>query len=238
MKRMLAALLCLLLCLAAAVPALAAQGYEWTADDYIWTMRSKRVNGVPIGDAIEYAYPNAEWEAFSTGGDIYGCCSGGAEGDSFSFFVRFLNEFSFEFTGCERNGVEQENPSQLTLEALQAYAEDHGCDACAGLGYTDACMNCAGSGFAFGKQCLACGGSGRYLCKTCRGYGVMTNDYTRACPFCDGSGEWGACPTCGGSIYVLQNGMLLMCSDCLGSGVDTCPYCSAGGIATGYLVNS
>ena len=62
------------------------------------------------------------------------------------------------------------------------------CDVCAGLGYTDACMNCAGSGFAFGKQCLACGGSGRYLCKTCRGFGVMTNDYTRACPFCDGSG--------------------------------------------------
>ena len=60
--------------------------------------------------------------------------------------MRFLDEFSFEFTGCERNGVEQENPSQLTLEALQAYAEDHGCDACAGLGYTDACMNCAGSG--------------------------------------------------------------------------------------------
>ena len=127
-------LLCLLFCLAAAAPALAAQDYEWTADDYVWTMRSKRVNGVPIGDAIEYAYPNAEWEAFSTGGDIYGCCSGGAEGDSFSFFVRFLNEFSFEFTGCERNGVEQENPSQLTLEALQAYAEDHSCDACAGLG--------------------------------------------------------------------------------------------------------
>ena len=128
--------------------------------------------------------------------------------------------------------------AKMGEDDLLIITADHGCDPCAGLGYTDACMNCAGSGFAFGKQCLACGGSGRYLCKTCRGYGVMTNDYTRACPFCDGSGEWGACPTCGGSIYVLQNGMLLMCSDCLGSGVDACPYCSAGGIAMGYLVNS
>ena len=44
MKRMLTMLLCLLCCLAAAAPALAAQDYEWTADDYVWTMRSKRVN--------------------------------------------------------------------------------------------------------------------------------------------------------------------------------------------------
>ena len=64
----------------------------------------------------------------------------------------------------------------------------------------------------------------------------MTRDYTRTCPFCDGTGEDGACPTCGGSIYVLQSGMLLLCPDCTGSGVATCPVCSPGGIALGYLM--
>ena len=238
MKRALATLLCLLACMAVATPAMAAQDYRWTADDYIWTMRSKRVNGVPIGDAIEYAFANVGWSVMTDGTDVYGACEGGAPGDGFSLLVRFTSEFSFEFVTCQRDGREQENPSQLTLEALQAYAQDHRCAACGGLGYTDACMNCAGSGSAFGKQCLACGGSGRYLCKTCRGFGVMTRDYTRTCPFCDGTGEDGACPTCGGSIYVLQSGMLLLCPDCTGSGVATCPVCSPGGIALGYLMGS
>ena len=238
MKRRLAALLCLLFCLAYTAPALAAQDYEWTADDYIWTMRSKRVNGVPIGDAIEAAFANVEWSVATDGTDVYGVCEGGAPGDDFSLLVRFTSEFSFEFVSCQRNGRELENSSQLTLEALQTYAQNHRCDACAGLGYTDACMNCAGSGFAFGKQCLACGGSGRYLCKACRGFGVMTSDYTRACPFCDGTGASGACSTCGGNLYVLQSGMLLLCPDCTGSGVTTCSVCSPAGIALGYLVNS
>ena len=38
-----------------------------TADDYIWTMRSKRVNGVPIGDAIEDAFANVEWSVMTDG---------------------------------------------------------------------------------------------------------------------------------------------------------------------------
>ena len=238
MKRMLATLLCLLLCLASAAPVLAAQDYEWTADDYIWTMRSKRVNGVPIGDAIEDAFANVEWSVMTDGTDVYGVCEGGVPEDNFSLLVRFTSEFSFEFVACQRDGQEQENPSQLTLEALQAYAQSHRCDVCAGLGYTDACMNCAGSGFAFGKQCLACGGSGRYACNACAGYGVVTRDYTRACPFCNGTGESGACPTCGGSLYVLQSGMLLLCPECTGSGVSTCPVCSPGGIALGYFTGS
>ena len=237
MKRTLAALLCLLLCLAAA-PALAAQDYAWTADDYIWTMRSKRVNGVPIGDAIEDAFANVEWSVMTDGTDVYGVCEGDAPGGGFSLLVRFTSEFSFAFVACELGGEEQENPSQLVLEALQAYAQNHRCAACGGLGSTDACMNCAGSGFAFGKQCLACGGSGRYACNACAGYGVVTRDYTRACPFCDGTGESGACPTCGGSLYVLQSGMLLLCPECTGSGVSTCPVCSPGGIALGYLMGS
>ena len=81
---MLATLLCLLLCRASAAPALAAQDYEWTADDYIWTMRSKRVNGVPIGDAIEDAFANVEWSVMTDGTDVYGVCAGGAQGDDFS----------------------------------------------------------------------------------------------------------------------------------------------------------
>ena len=212
MKRRLAALLCLLFCLAYTAPALAAQDYEWTADDYIWTMRSKRVNGVPIGDAIEAAFANVEWSVATDGTDVYGVCEGGAPGDDFSLLVRFTSEFSFEFVSCQRNGRELENPSQLTLEALQTYAQNHRCD--------------------------ACGGSGLYLCKACRGFGVMTSDYTRACPFCDGTGASGACSTCGGNLYVLQSGMLLLCPDCTGSGVTTCSVCSPAGIALGYLVNS
>ena len=193
---------------------------------------------MPIGDAIEDAFANVEWSVMTDGTDVYGVCEGDAPGGGFSLLVRFTSEFSFAFVACELGGEEQENPSQLVLEALQAYAQNHRCAACGGLGSTDACMNCAGSGFAFGKQCLACGGSGRYACNACAGYGVVTRDYTRACPFCDGTGESGACPTCGGSLYVLQSGMLLLCPECTGSGVSTCPVCSPGGIALGYFTGS
>ena len=95
MKGMLATLLCLLFCLTSTATALAAQDYEWTADDYIWTMRSKRVSGVPIGDAIEDAFANVEWSVTTDGTDVYGVCEGGVPGDDFSLLVRFTSEFSF-----------------------------------------------------------------------------------------------------------------------------------------------
>ena len=126
----------------------------------------------------------------------------------------------------------------LLYTSLGAYQQGHRCDACAGLGYTDACLNCAGTGFAFGSACLACGGSGRYACRTCGGYGVMTNDYTRECPFCEGTGVAGTCSTCGGGGYGMLSGTLMMCTDCLGSGEAVCPWCSAAGIKMGYLRNS
>ena len=237
-RKWIAAILCAVLCLTLLPSALAAQDYEWTLDDYIWTLQSKRVNGVPIGDALNDAFSEISWQAVQDGDDIYGYCSGGVPGDNFELLVRFTGEFTFEIVDGTRNGETMPNPSQFLLDALGAYQQSHRCDACAGLGYTDACLNCAGTGFAFGSACLACGGSGRYACRTCGGYGVMTNDYTRECPFCEGTGVAGTCSTCGGGGYGMLSGTLMMCTDCLGSGEAVCPWCSAAGIKMGYLRNS
>lgn len=130
----------------------AAQDYEWTLDDYIWTLQSKRVNGVPIGDALNDAFSEISWQAVQDGDDIYGYCSGGVPGDNFELLVRFTGEFTFEIVDGTRNGETMPNPSQLLLDALGAYQQSHRCDACAGLGYTDACLNCAGTGLPSARR--------------------------------------------------------------------------------------
>ncbi len=236
-----ALLLCLALCLFSA-GALAGADYQWTADDYVWSLRSKRVNNVPIGDALEYAYPDANWTAGVAddgSGDVLGLFQGSSDAGNFALLVRFDSYFSFSLERGELNGRVLDNPSQPLLEALQAYYDSHICAKCAGLGYVDACLNCAGSGYAYGKTCLGCGGTGKYSCDSCRGYGVITGDYTRRCPFCDGTGSGGKCATCKGGGYGIMNGMILMCTDCLGSGEATCAYCSSNGsIKLGYLAGS
>lgn len=235
------ALLLTVLCFLPSV-ALAGADYQWTMDDYIWTFQSKRVNGVPIGDALNAAFPNVSWQAGPSAeneNEILGLCYGGTEQENFELLVRFTSYFSFEIEQGLYNGDALDNPSQWLVEILKDYQSNHQCSACEGLGYTDACLNCSGSGSAYGKTCMACGGSGKYACKTCRGYGIMTKDYTRECPFCDGSGGSGPCSTCDGSGQEVVGGILMMCTDCLGSGEAACSVCSSNGmIKMGYLVNS
>lgn len=240
-RKIIAALICLALCLCASA-SLAGPDYQWTADDYIWSFQSKRVNDIPIGDALEYAYSDASWQAGVANdgsGDVLGVFQGYAGRQSVMLMVRFTSYFSFTIERGELDGAPMDDPSQCIVDALQTYLDDHICPACAGLGYVDTCLNCAGSGYAYGKTCLACGGSGMYDCNNCSGYGAITTDYTRSCPFCDGTGSGGVCATCGGSGYEMVSGMLMMCTSCMGSGEQTCSYCSSGGmIKLGYLTGS
>ena len=86
------------------------------------------------------------------------------------------------------------------------------------------CQTCGGSGkVQESVPCPTCGGKGKIVCSYCGGTGIM---YVPGAP---------PCPTCGGSGTILQDGKVVMCAACGGTGKgkgnvikQDCPHCDHG----------